>query len=489
LNIKRTLGLFLFGCWWASLVGCSSYVDQDTQVHARLFPWITSDLFSEIRYGFRLQPVERPEINWQIKVYQRHQKQLMHMLQKSGPVLFYLYQQVERRHLPTELVLLPYVESAYHPFAYSFAGAAGIWQMMPGTATGFGVKINWWYDGRRDIAASTDAALNYLTYLYHYFHNNWLLAIAAYDAGEGRVKEAILANKKHHKPIDFWSLDLPQETQEYVPKLIALKKIINNPRAFSVRIPDLAAHPYVGAVNVRHQMQFHTLAKLAKIPLTQLKQLNPGYRRWALPPQGPFTLLLPRNKVQPFIQALAQYEQHKPLEKPHWLRYRVAEKDSLSKIAKHFKHTAVKDIMKMNHKGNSMIKVGETLLIPVAHHVKHLGQRVSIINEDRLPGPKRVMYQVRPHDTLAKIAHKFNVTIHALRFWNKLTRRRPLKVRQRLIIWQKKHVVRPGSRRYQVRHGDTLSGIAVKFNTSMAKIRMMNHLKGTVVHLHQYLMV
>jgi len=212
---------------------------------------------------------------------------------KASPYLFYIVEQLEARNMPGELALLPMLESAFEPRATSNKGAAGLWQFIPGTGRSFGLKQDVWYDGRRDITASTRAALDYLTLLHKQFNHNWMLALAAYNAGEGRVQKAIDRNKQAGKPTTFWYLDLPKETREYVPKLLALAKVVEYPERHSISLPPIENKPYFIPVDLDKSLDFNKVAKLANIKMEVLKGLNPGYRRASTHPNGPRQLLLP----------------------------------------------------------------------------------------------------------------------------------------------------------------------------------------------------
>jgi len=223
---------------------------------------ITYDIWDRIRADFSLPDNYKnvPAVQAQLKWYKTHPEHLNKIIKNSEPYLEYIVSQVEEKGLPGEIALLPFIESNFNPFAYSHAGATGIWQMMPGTASGYGVTINWWYDGRRDIIESTKTALNYITYLGDYFNQNWLNAIAAYDSGEGKVRKAV--NKQKLKKIsNFWTLKLPDETKSYLPKLIALKEIIQNPDKYKISLPSIENDTKFSTFNIlqpRLQKNGHT---------------------------------------------------------------------------------------------------------------------------------------------------------------------------------------------------------------------------------------
>lgn len=319
-----------------------------------------NDFWGHLRSNFHLPPVaDRPEVQAQINWYVHHQQYLNRVITRAAPYMYYILDQVEQRNLPAELVLLPIMESAYNPFANSNRGAAGLWQLIHTTAYGFGVKQDWWYDGRRDIYASTNAALDYLTYLQSYFGGNWLLAIAAYDAGEGGVQAAVRRNERQDRNTDFWSLQLPAETRSYVPRLLALASIINNPGRYSIALPPINDQPYLQQVDIGAPINLSQAAKLAQMSLCDLKQLNPGYCHMMTGPNGPYKLLLPIDRIPVFKQNLAASP---ALTKTVWASYKVQHGDSLAGIAKRY-HTTVAELRDSNQLKNHA-PVGKVIMIP-----------------------------------------------------------------------------------------------------------------------------
>ena len=250
---------------------------------------------------------QHQQIQKHIKKFTRQEKNLAKVSLQASPYLYYIVEQLEKRNMPGELALLPMIESNFQPGAISHRGAAGLWQFIPSTGRIYGLKQDAWYDGRRDIKASTDAALNYLSFLHKEFDNNWMLALAAYNAGEGAVHRAIKRNKRAGKPITFWDLQLPKETREYVPKFLALAQVIANPEGHDISLPAIDNKPYFSFVNPGIAIHFNQAAKLADIDLSELKRLNPGYRQSTThpKPQGPKGLLLPIANAQKFEYNLA----------------------------------------------------------------------------------------------------------------------------------------------------------------------------------------
>jgi len=263
--------------------------------------------------------------------------------------------------LPTELALLPVIESAFDPFSNSPAGAAGIWQFMPTTAQHVGLRQDWWFDGRRDIVAATGAALEYLTELHQGFDGDWLKALGAYNAGRSRLNKAIHLNRTQGKPVDFWHLPLPEETRSYVPKLIALRAIISNPEAHNITLPALANTAHFTAVDTGGQLDLQVAARLAGTSVEELQRLNPGLIRSTTPPDSSHTLLIPRTSEQRFREQLARLPADQRVLS---VKYRVRWGDTLSTIAQNSR-TTVTRLRQINQLGSTRIFAGKLLIVPV----------------------------------------------------------------------------------------------------------------------------
>lgn len=455
----------------------------------------TSNIWGAMATDFSLpdETPKNPEVRAQINWYMRHQQYLKRITEQARPYLFYILQQVKRRGLPGELALLPIIESNYDPFAYSKVGASGLWQMMPGTASGFGIKVDWWYDGRRDIIASTNAALDYFSYLGNFFDNQWLLAIAAYDTGEGAVNQAVQRNAKLGESTNFWSLHLSKETQSYVPKLLALATIIKHPTEYPVALPDIPNQPYLAMVNVGSQIDLARVAKLSGMNLQALARLNPGFNRWATDPDIPSRILLPIDKAAQLERNLKQL----PIDKRvTWVRYEIKRGDSLLTIAKKYK-TTVTLLKKLNHLRTNKLHPNQTLLIPTATSqltkiVLQSEQHYFTSIHSKLPEVQITNYAVKSGDTLDSIAKKYHVKTQAIRFWNGLGSKEAVNPGTKLIIWppkqhhkniQSRHII------YKVKPGDSLSIIAKRHHTTVATIIKTNHIKHNMIHVGQKLII
>ncbi len=428
----------------------------------------------------------RREIYWLVHNPQNFEA----LTENARPYIYYIYTQTQKKHLPAELALLPMLESNYKPFTYSPVGAVGLWQLMPGTAEGEGIQINWWYDGRRDTIASTDVALNYLTYLHKFFNGNWLLAIASYDAGAGTVLNAIHYNEARHLPTDFWSLPLPKETRRYVPKLIAIADILRHPSHYNVELPSVPNAPIVNTVAIHKQMNLSVVAKDAGISLSEVEMLNPGFRRFATPPHKTTILVLPINHIEAFLKKIKIYTADKATQ---WIHYTVQPGDTLITIAKKFK-TSTTALKLANNLKNHVIRVFHPLLIPKASKkvTKAINGKISkrVISEDHLPGPKRFTYTATANDSLWKIAKKYHLKIAELRYWNNLSPRTMIHKGEKLIIWKgHHHAYNPGYHAYTVEPDDNLSMIAYKNHTSTTRLKTLNHLHSDILNIGQVLTV
>lgn len=304
----------LLACTPLAQNGNSAYSSPNAQPHGvRLgsgfsgswWPFGGHDMWSRIQKESHVVDASSiPQVQKHIHRYAQNKANFERIAENSRPYLYYIYKEAHKRNLPVELALLPIIESDFDPYAYSNRGASGLWQIMPSVASEYGIKQNFWYDGRRDIVASTNAALDHLTYLHNYFHGDLLLTLAAYDAGRTRVTNAMEQNAKHGLPTDYWSLPLPKEAKEYVPRLLAVATIVNNPRRYGINLPDIRYEPYLRQVDISQPIDLAQAAKLAQINLKELYRLNPGYNRFRTGPDGHSShrLILPVRNAAVFAE-------------------------------------------------------------------------------------------------------------------------------------------------------------------------------------------
>ncbi|MBR9870955.1 MAG: LysM peptidoglycan-binding domain-containing protein [Gammaproteobacteria bacterium] len=447
-----------------------------------------TDMWSRMRAGFAMDhSVDNPRMQAQLDWYARNPRYIQRVTERGARYLHHILSEAEARGLPTELALLPVVESAFDPFAYSHGRAAGLWQFIPSTGKYFGLTQSWWHDDRRDVLTSTDAALTYLDRLANRFDGDFTLALAAYNSGGGTVSSAMRRNRKAGKPTDYWSLRLPKETRHYLPKLLALAKIIDNPKAYGIQLPELKNEPYFEVVETGSQLDLAQAAKLAGVDIDEIYLLNPSYNRWATNPDGPHRLLVPTQNAETFRAALAKFPAD---QRVSWKNYKVTKGDNLGSIARRFS-TTTSVIRQVNKLNGDMIRVGQQLLIPSSTkgseaYALSQSQRIER-KQDRKRSGSKVRYTVRSGDTFWDIAREHRVSVREVAAWNGMAPGDPLHPGRELVIWSKvkqpktvassarsKAMVRKVG--YRVRKGDSLSTIASRFSVNVRDIASWNDL-------------
>ena len=449
------------------------------------------DTWQRIRNGFDLADLEHKRIQQELNWFKRHPEYMTRVVERARPYLHYIIEQVEAAEIPTEIALLPIVESAFQPFAYSHGRAAGIWQFIPATGKRYGLKQNWWYDGRRDVYESTKAAIRLLKKLNENFDGDWMHALAAYNTGDGRVKRAIRRNKREGKSTDFFSLKLPKETRAYVPKLLALRDIIEYPEKYGIQLDTIPNQPYFEQVKLDSQIDLALAADMAGLPLDDLYRLNSGYNRWATSPNGPYDLLLPVTHVEQFKTKLAELPANKRI---RWIRHSVRKGETLGTIAQKY-HTSVGTIKRVNHLRGKMIRTGRGLTIPVAslslrEYRLSANQRKSKLQNIPRKG-RKISHIVQQGDTFWDLARYHRVGVKQLAKWNSMAPRDRLQAGQRLVIWSRRgnsassavyieNLSAPPRRHitkrigYRVRKGDSLARISSKFRVSIKQLKRWN---------------
>ncbi|MEH6344489.1 MAG: LysM peptidoglycan-binding domain-containing protein [Bermanella sp.] len=451
-----------------------------------------ADLWQRIRDNFKLGTHHKnSRIDSQLNWFKSHQSYLSRVSERSKRYMFFIMQQIEVRGIPAEIALLPIVESAFDPFAYSHGRASGVWQFIPSTGNAYGLKQDWWFDGRRDIRRSTMAALKFLEGLSREFKGDWMLALAAYNSGAGTVRKAIRKNRKLGKPLDFWSLSLPKETKAYVPKLLALAKLVASPEKYSVFFPRVENKPYFAVIETGSQMDLSQAAQMADVSLEEIYKLNPQYNQWATSPNGPHEILVPiekQNLIRKNLKKLPASQRIK------WQRYSVKSGDSLISIAKKF-HTTPEALKQVNPIQGSLVRISDKLLIPTAFN--HLSSYTYSAN-NRLnkkqrntrgaKGSQKISHTVKNGDSFWSLAKKHNVSTRSIAKWNGMAPKDPIKPGQKLVIWSKSIFNKKRDREiirkihYRVRNGDSLHRIADKFRVKVRDIKRWNQI-GTKKYL------
>jgi membrane-bound lytic murein transglycosylase D len=480
----------------ATLTGCQttgkapedSGRDTDLTVGLEREPiWLTDslapaepdDIWQRVRDGYQMQDEIgiNPRIEQQRLWFVSNPAFIEKSGERSSPYIHYIVERLAERNMPMELALLPMIESAYNPFAYSHANAVGLWQFIPSTGRHFNLRQTNWYDGRRDVTASTHAAMDYLSRLHEMFNGDWLLALAAYNAGEGRVSRAIERNQRLGLPTDYWNLSLPKETQNYVPKLLALSQVVMSPDAYGVDLEPIANEPYFEKVVLKQRMDLSRVAAMADLDEDELYQLNPAFKQ-RITLDGPPHLLVPTAKAELLIANLSLM---KPQDLVDWQQYSVRSGDSLSGIANRY-HLTVGTLKDINKLSGNHLRIGQVLSIPAQPGVtpkEPLFQPVAA----RVAGSGN--YRVKSGDSLWQIAKTHQVSVQEVKRWNKITGS-TLRVGRTLALHggQSPTTASANGRDttyYKVRKGDSLYAIAKRFKVEMRHLQRWNPRAGSAI--------
>jgi membrane-bound lytic murein transglycosylase D len=439
------------------------------------------NLWERIRQGYALFEIEHPKIQSAIEHYVKYPAYFERISRKAKPYLYYIVEAIEKRKMPLEIALLPAIESAYEPMALSHKSAAGLWQFMPATGEYYGLTQNEWYDGRRHIMKSTTAALDYLERLHRHFEGDWLLALAAYNYGEGNLGKAIKKNQELDKATDFWALQLPRETREYVPKLLGLSKIIADPKNYGITLQSIANRPYLTQIKLERQIDLSLAALLAGVTWDEFKRLNASYRRELSALDGPYDLIVPVEKARlfkqrlgklpvelmltqadQFEQTLAQFsaqamqnqtEEKKAEDKNEGQEklasseslppkaHQVSSGDNLWNIAKQY-GISIATIRQLNNLKSDSLYVGQNLilrgvdtLLSTISKTKKAQTQKSSAPQDNNALKNKILHTVKSGESLWYIARNYQVGIEKLSQWNGLKRDELLRLGQKLIIW------------------------------------------------------
>lgn len=444
------------------------------------------DLFDRLRAGFALDEVQELAIDQQLSWLEHNPEYLERVFQRGQRYLYHVVAEVEARGMPTEFALLPVVESAYEPFAYSVSRAAGLWQFIPATGVRFGLKQDWWYDGRRDVIESTRAALDYLQALHDQFDGDWLLAIAAYNVGEATVQRELDHNRATGKPTDFWHLKLPAETRAYVPKLLAMKRLMAEPERYGIEFAAIPNEPYFAVIDTDSQIDLKIAAQLAGTSYDELVALNPGYNRWATDPEGPHRMLVPIDNADSFEAALRTLS---PDDRVLYVMHEVERRETLPMIANQY-GTSVAVISKLNDLQGSRLTPGQSLKIPQISGELPDKVLLAAARVDRPAtdiggrGQRQIVHRVRAGETLSSIARRHGMPLSTLARLNNLGPADALVKGQRLIIKASARRYRDEGlhtgRRvlYTVRRGDTVFSISRQFEVSVTQLKSWNGLNS-----------
>ena len=477
------------------LSGCQSVIDKNQTLASLKSKSVNTiqysqedDLWQVIANRQDIKSVSNSRVQSRIDWISNHPEYLSLISKRAEPFLYLVVSELEKQNVPIEIALLPIVESDYYPFSYSHGTAAGLWQFIPSTGRMYGLEEDWWHADRRDVLASTKAAANYLNDLNKMFKGDWLLSIAAYNAGPGRIQRAIDTNIKLGKKTDFWSLDLPQETEKYVPKLLALSQVIKNPSRYNQKLLEIDNKPFLNEVELDSQFDLALISQWTGLSIDQIYNYNPGLKRWATPESLPYIMLLPEEVIYSFNDNLSKQDQRPKIS---WTRYKIKQGDSLSLIAQNY-NTTIGQIMSVNELDNDAIRADKYLIVPLAqksegyYSLSDNQREKSRLNIQK--NSEKIIYTVVAGDSLWKISIKFDTTINNLVRWNQISPSDSLSIGKELVILRdnknKTELAKITNTGidinrdifYTVKEGDNLSRIAQKYNVKIAEIRSWNDL-------------
>jgi membrane-bound lytic murein transglycosylase D len=463
---------------------------------------VEQDLLTRLRSRFAWEIKDDAAVERERAWYARNQSYLDRVFTRGDMYLYHIVGELETRGMPAELALLPIVESAFDPFAYSHGRAAGLWQIIPGTGKRLGLAQNWWFDGRRDVLESTRAALDYLEDLHRQFDGDWLLAVAGYNSGEGNVARALKKAAAAGKPQDFWGIKnyLPPETRTYVPRLLAIAELVGDPAAFGITLPELKNEARFAVVETGGQIDMTLAAELAGMETDALYALNPGVNRWATDPDGPHRLLLPMQRAPEFTTALAALGER---ERVQWTRHKVKSGETVGGIAERYQTTPAVLRQVNGFRGNT-IRAGDYLMIPtatqsLASYTQSADSRAARQQGTVRNGDRRA-HVVRSGESLWSISQAYGVDMRSLASWNAMAPGDTLSVGRELVVWTSAAAAAEAAATapatttaqasligsdssagfaatnrmreitYVVRRGDSLSSIARRFKISVDKL-------------------
>jgi membrane-bound lytic murein transglycosylase D len=444
-------------------------------------------VWERLVHNFGLPACDEHEISRQwSRWYADRPEYMARIFKRAQPWIHFIAEELERRELPGELALLPIVESAYDPFAYSRGRAMGAWQFIAATGKTYGLKQNWWYDGRRDVWASTHAALDYLSYMNEMFDGDWLLALAGYNSGENRVMRQARKQAAAGKPIDYWTMKLPRETRGYVPKLLGLACLFRDADKYDFKIAPTPDQPVITSVDIGTQADLVLVSQMSSVPVDVLFTLNPGYNRWATSPDGPFRVVLPLEGADLLEASLQRIDVSTLM---RWDQIVVENGDTLSDLAMRH-HVPVSVIRSTNGIESDLIRVGQKLRLPrddqllvdplYADAARELQRLQSgLIAADRLT------HRVRSGESLSVIARRYRVSVADLQRWNNISDPRTLRAGKDIIVFHSpaKPKSDGGTVQYTVQRGDSLWSIARKYKVRVNDLIQWNNLGSDAVIL------
>ncbi|HTH60454.1 MAG TPA: transglycosylase SLT domain-containing protein [Paraburkholderia sp.] len=434
-----------------------------------------ADLWGRIRRGFQIPDLQSDLVDMQVNWYAQRPDYVARMTERSQKYLYHIVEELEARHMPTELALLPFIESAYNPQALSVAKAAGMWQFVPGTGRTYNLKQNMWQDERRDVLASTSAALDYLSKLHDMF-GDWYLALAAYNWGEGNVQRAIARNEAAGLPTDYQSLRMPNETRNYVPKLQAVKNIVMNPQQYGLTLPSIPNHPYFVTVTTSHDMDVDVAARLANMSTDEFRSLNPSFTKPVILGANQPQILLPFDNASAFERNLKSYSG----QLSSWTTYTVDQRATPAVIAQKIGVDA-DTLMSVNKIPVGMrLKAGSTIVVPRTDDgddediSADVAESAVLAMEPDVPDTRKMLIRVRRKQSMAAVASRYGVSLGQLKAWNK-TRRDEVSAGQVLVLHVpvgKSMPAEPGPERFATDvRGGSVQRIGTRFHEGASRSR------------------
>lgn len=410
---------------------------------------IQNNLWQRLRNNFEFTSLEHPTIDAQVAFMQEGLQSLTSNLRDARDFLFFIVDEIDRAGLPLDIALLPLVESAFDPLAESSQGAAGLWQFIPATADDYGLRRNQWYDGRNDIVESTHAAIRYLRRLHKSFGGDWLLALAAYNTGPGNVRHAMQRAKASGLEPDFWNLRLAKETRDYVPRLIAVNKMIANPEFYGLALPELRNRKHIDTIAVGRPLFLDVAAELAGISKKQMRDLNTGYLQGKIPIGGPYHLTVPVKSSRRLITELS---------------------------------TRKLNLSNGNLARTKSVQTSYSTSLKSPNADKHVSAHVNVAPDTTYTPYKKYVYEshiVQPGDNLWKLSRSMNTSVDTLLEWNGKSKG-PAKLQpgDKMIVAylddEVENEVKQKLINYRVTASDTLFTITDRFNLSISDLKKWN---------------
>jgi membrane-bound lytic murein transglycosylase D len=447
---------------------------------------VYGDVLGRIRNRLSLPVVEHPRVAREIEWLQRNPDYVARVFGRAQRYMHHVVNEVEARGLPADLALLPIVESAFNPFAYSRSHASGLWQFIAPTGERYGLRRNYWQDQRRDVVESTRAALEYLEHLRDRFNGDWFLAIAAYNYGSGNIRRAINRNLALSRKTDFFSLSLPAETRAYVPKLIALAKMVREPDAHGFYLPPIPDTPYFRVVPTEGPVDLRLMAELAGVDTEELHALNPAWNRWITDPEGPHRVLIPEVVAEGFTTKLAALDANS---RARLAVHTVEAGESLASIAGRYK-VPESFLDRVNPERPSDLQPGNLMWVPAGD--------VSQLRAGLGSDLERRVHRIRSGESLWSISRRYGMTVSQLARMNHISTKAVLQPGQRLqvagsggeALAAEAKVAQSGPLSYRVKRGDTLTGIARRFEVTVRQLQAWNNMgRSTALRAGQFLTI